>query len=140
MKLLRAFVTTDSVIPVLNALRAAGGRPVVLPLDESTNSEYEALLESLVSDRLGVSRVVKIRAICGDEDADRSVAAVTTAAQTASEEPAVVIVTPWNGADTASRLRGGAMRDGTGDDAGASTPHRPEHSIVTEETRKEIDQ
>ena len=101
MKLLRAFVATDSIIPVLSALRAAGGRPVVPPLGESTDSEYESLLEALVSDPLGASRVVKIRAICGDEDADRSVAAVTTAAQAASEEPAVVLVTPWNGAETA---------------------------------------
>jgi hypothetical protein len=101
MKLLRAFVTTDSVIPVLSALRAAGGRPAVPSPGESTDSEYESLLEALASDSLGVSRVVKIRAICGDEDADRSIAAVTTAAQAASKEPAVVLVTPWNGAKTA---------------------------------------
>lgn len=101
MKLLRAFVTTDSIIPVLSALRAAGGRPVVPALGESTDSEYESLLEALAADPLDDYPVVKIRAICGDEDADRSVAAVTTAAQAASKKPAVVLVTPWNGVGNA---------------------------------------
>lgn len=125
MKLLRAIVTIDSVIPVLSALRAAGGRPVLPSFAESTNSEYESLLEALVSDPLGVSRVVKIRAICGDADADRSVAAVATAAQAASKAPAIVLVTPWNGSEMQNRLRGGVKVDGKYDDAGASTPRRP---------------
>ena len=99
MKLLRAFVSTNSVIPVLRALRAAGGRPVVPPLVDSGDSEYELLLEDLVVGAHGDGRVVRIRAICQDDDADRSVSAVAEAAQ-ASKEAAVVLITPWNKART----------------------------------------
>jgi hypothetical protein len=130
MKLLRAVVAPDSVIPVLSALRAAGGRPVLLPLAESTNSEYESLLEALVSDPLGFSRIVKIRAICGDEDADRSLAAVATTAQAASKEPAVVLLTPWNGAETGESSPMRVKMNSKFDDAGTSTPRQPEHPIV----------
>lgn len=95
MKLLRAFVTANSVIPVLRALRAAGGRPVVPPQVDSGDSEYELLLEDLVLGARGDGLVVRIRAICQDDDADRSVTAVAEAAQ-ASRETAVVLITPWN--------------------------------------------
>lgn len=97
MKLLRAFVSTDSVVPVLSALREAGGRPLVLPPGESTSPEYESLLLALVSDRRQAAPVVRIQAICDDDDADRSVDAVTIAAQAASKEPSIVLITPWSG-------------------------------------------
>lgn len=96
MKILRAFVATNSVIPVLSALREAGGRPLVLPSGESPNSEYESLLLALVSDRRQAAQVVRIQAICDDDDADRSIDAVTTAAQAVSKEPLIVLITSWS--------------------------------------------
>lgn len=110
MKILRAFVATDSVIPVLSALREAGGRPFVPPSGESAGSEYESLLLALVSDRRRAPEVVRIQAICDDGDADRSIAAVTTTAQAISKEPSIVLVTSWDAkkATVSSRpLRGG---------------------------------
>lgn len=95
MKLLRAFVATESILPVLSALREAGGRPLVLPAEDPRTSADESLLSALVSDARDPGRFVRVQAICDDDAADRSMAAVSSAAQTA-RSPSVVLITPWS--------------------------------------------
>jgi hypothetical protein len=101
VKLLTAFLVTNSVTPVLSALRTSGGRPFVRADGEPPLSEYESLLPVLVSDANDPGEVVRFQAIYDDDAADRSIAAVASAAQIASKGRSIVLVTPWNGGTAA---------------------------------------
>jgi hypothetical protein len=95
VKLLTAYVPDERWAPVVSSLRQAGSETISVSNQRGAVSESEALLFALVrASGRRPAQVVKIQALCRDDEAERLVAAIG-AEEASSHNDAIVLVTPW---------------------------------------------
>jgi nitrogen regulatory protein P-II 1 len=109
MKLLKAFVRTRKVDDVIRALETAGAPGITVSCVHGVGYGYDPFLFTLAPRELPKTpEVAKVEVVCGDEDADRLLAALVEAARTGSKGDGIVFVTA---VERAVRVRSGEEGD-----------------------------
>lgn len=110
MKLLKAFVRTSKADDVVRALEQAGAPGITVSREHGVGYGYDALLFTLApSEVRKTPEVAKLEVVCGEQDVDRLLAALTAAARTGSHGDGIVFVTP---VERAVKVRTGEEGEG----------------------------
>lgn len=95
MKLLKAFIRTSRVDDVIRALEEARAPGVTISRVHGVGYGYDPMLFTLSPSEIKKTpEVVKIEVVAGDDDVDRLIDVLTSAARTGSRGDGIIFVTP----------------------------------------------